>query len=431
VSGVRRMLSSSGVWWLIPWQVALGTVLLASGGLLLKSVHRLELGFAVAAPDRVWFASVEFDEMPAGQSLGTFVERLRAAIESSPGLDAVALSTLRPLASSSRGPVFVQGLTKVPESQPMPWGPPPPPPPRGAKVERPPWIVSNSFISPQFFGAIGLPIVQGRDFTVRDVAGAPRVAIVNQTFASKAFGQANPIGRRIGTDRSGLFDIEVVGVVRDLRTEHLREPAPDAMFFPLAQMPKDQAFTPNSTGALVPRDLTLSMRMAPGARQSAAELRQRIIALDPRPLVDRVWTLDEEVGKALSQERLLASLGSLLGSLSLVLLVIGLYGAMSAALIRARRELGIRLALGASPRSLGALVVGRGLAVVTAGLIIGLPLSYFATRFFAHVLYGVRRDDPIVAAVVAGILLLTAALAAYLPARQAARVDPVVALRAE
>ena len=160
-------------------------------------------------------------------------------------------------------------------------------------------------------------------------------------------------------------------------------------------------------------------------------LLQHVLQFDPELFVDKIMTFDEEANGALSQERMLASIGSLLGAAALILLVIGLYGTMAAAVIRSRRELGIRLALGARPRSLRALVVARSLLVAGAGLMLGLPLAYAATKSFAHLLYGVQPLDPLVGVVTAAIVLATAAVAAFVPARRAARVDPVIALRAE
>jgi putative ABC transport system permease protein len=160
-------------------------------------------------------------------------------------------------------------------------------------------------------------------------------------------------------------------------------------------------------------------------------LLQLALQVDPGLFVDRIVTFDEEANGALSQERVLASIGSLLGAAALVLLVIGLYATMAVAVIRSRREIGIRLALGARPRSLRALVVARGLLVAGVGLGLGLPLAYAATKSFAHLLYGVQPLDPLVGAVTVAIVLATAAVASFVPARRAARVDPVIALRAE
>jgi ABC-type antimicrobial peptide transport system permease subunit len=274
-------------------------------------------------------------------------------------------------------------------------------------------------------------MIEGRDFSDRDAAGSPRVAIVNQTFASRAFGKASALGRRLSFAKPDQFDIEIVGVVRDLRYEHLREAAPDGVFFPLGQAPSEELDTPRVAGPPLPIGLTLMVRARDGQQLARDELRQQVLAFDARLLVDRIWTFDDEAGRALSQERLLAGFGTALGGVALLLLIIGLYGTLTAAVARSRRELGIRLALGAAPRSLSAMVVGRSLVVVAVGLALGLPLSYVATKYFSHMLYGVSPAEPLVAAAIVLTLLATAAVSAYLPARQAANVDPVVALRAD
>ena len=440
-AGLTRLFGSNGLWWLIPWQVAFGTVLLASAGLLGKTVQQLKLGIQASAPERVWFANVTFDttNTPSAR-MADVRERLRLHLASAPAIEAVALSSGRPLSSISRGPLRVEGMTTIPDSKPMPWGPPPPPPPRGgprggpgggaARLEKP-WIVSQNYVTPGYFAALALPMRVGRDFTPADDASAPRVAIVNETLATRAFGNANPIGRRVSFGPPGPFDIEVIGVVRDLRYEHLREAAPDGIFFPLAQVPKPLDESRNVAGATQPLNLTLILRARPDERMSRDRLQQAALDFDPSLFIDRISTFDEEANGALSQERVLAGIGWSLGITALVLLVVGLYGTMAAAVIRSRRELGIRLALGARPRSLRFLVVGRCLMAAALGLAIGLPLAYAATKSFAHLLYGVRPMDPIVAAATVAMIVFTAAVAGLVPARRAARVDPVVALRTE
>ena len=228
------------------------------------------------------------------------------------------------------------------------------------------------------------------------------MAIVNETLAARAFGKSSPIGRRVSFGPAGAFDIEIVGVVRDLRYEHLREAAPDGLFFPLAQIPGGEDETPTAGGALRPITLTLMLRVREGERMTRDRLLQHTERFDPGLFVDKILTFDEEANGALSQERVLASVGSVLGATALVLLVIGLYGTMAAAVIRSRRELGIRLALGARPLSLRALIVGRCLLVAGVGLALGLPLAYAATKSFAHLLYGVQPLDPLVGAVTVG-----------------------------
>lgn len=432
-SGTGRRFGSSALWFLIPWQVALGTVLLGSAGLLVKTVQQLKLGIQATAPERVWFADLKSDSV--GQSaarIDDFQTRFRRHLATVPGVEAVGLGSGRPLVSLRRGPLRVEGMTTVPDTKPMPWGPPPPPPPRG--TVGPPirlWLVSPNYVTPGYFAALALPMRRGRDFTDADGARAPRVAIVNETLAQRAFGESNPIGRRIAFSPIGPFDIEIVGVVRDLRYEHLREAAPDGIFFPLAQIPKGETDARTATGGDEPMDLTAMIRMREGQRMTRDLLLQQTLQFDAELFVDRIRTFDEEADGALSEERVLAGLGSLLGMAALALIVVGLYGTMTAAVIRSRRELGIRLALGARPRSLRIMVVTRCVAVAIAGLVVGLPLAYGATKTFAHLLYGVEPLDPLVSIVTIAVVLGTALAAASVPAWRASRVDPVIALRAE
>ena len=432
-SGTGRRFRSGGLWFLIPWQVALGTVLLGSAGLLVRTVQQLKLGIQATAPERVWFADVKSDSV--GQSsarIDDFQARLRRHLSTVPGVEAVGLSTGRPLVSIRRGPLRVEGMTTVPDSKPMPWGPPPPPPPRGTHAPPEPlWLVSPNYVTPGYFAALSLPMRRGRDFTDVDGAHAPRVAIVNETLAERAFGTSNPIGRRIAFSPIGPYDIEIVGVVRDLRYEHLREAAPDGIFFPLAQIPRQETETKTATGGEEPMDLTAMVRMRDGQRMSRDALLHQARQFDSEMFVDRIRTFDEEADGALSEERMLAALGSLLGIAALALIVVGLYGTMTAAVIRSRRELGIRLALGARPRSLRTMVVTRCVTVAAAGLVVGLPLAYAATKAFAHMLYGVGPLDPAVSIFTIAIVLATAMAAASIPAWRASRVDPVIALRAE
>jgi putative ABC transport system permease protein len=431
-TGVNRIFRSSGVWWLIPGQVALGTVLLTSAGVLVKTVHELKAGISTFAPERIWFADLQMDIVPStAAAFDDFQANLRAHLGEIPGAEAAGVATGRPLATIRRGPLRVEGMTTVPKSQPMPWGPPPPPPPRGAVPLEKLWIVSQDYVTPGFFPAMGLAIVNGRDFSTSDSAHSARVAIVNQTLAARAFGNANPIGRRVSWAQRSEFDITIVGVVRDLRSEDLRQAAPDAIFFPLAQIAPADTRDRTPTGALEPIDLRMVLRSHPGQRFTRDQIARHIRGFDATLFIDRVWTFDEEAGRALSQERLLAWLGSTFSAIALALLIVGLYGVLAAAVGRGRRELGIRLALGATPASLRGMVIGRSLGVIAVGLLLGQPLSYAFIRSFARLLYGVAPIEPLVVAATISTVVATAMLAAFVPAHRAARVDPVVALRME
>jgi hypothetical protein len=434
--GLTRLLRSAGLWWLIPGQVALGTVLLASAGVLVKTVYQLKLEIDASSPGRVWFSDLQSDMPMSPASFADFEQRLRVHLRTMPGAEQVGIATARPLSSSSAGPVRVEGQAKPPASRPrIPDGldapPPPPPPPKRGPRPKDFWIVNNTYISPGYFGAMALPILQGRDFTNADTSNGRRVAIVNETFAKHAFGTGTALGRRVSWGGGETFDIEIVGVVADMRMVHLRQAALDTIFFPLTQTPPAFMFSPTATGATKPIPMTIVLRAARGQRVVRDQLARHVLAFDAALFVDRIWTFEEEAGRALSQERLLAWAGSTLGAVALALLVIGLYGTLAAAVVRGRRELGIRLALGASPGAVASMVVVRSVAVVLAGLALGLPLSYVFIKSFAHLLYGVQPVEPLVLAATVAIVMATAIAAAYFPARHAARVDPVVALRAD
>lgn len=431
--GMPSMRRAGSLWWLIPSQVAIGTMLLASAGALVKTVSALQNEVAMLAPERVWFADLESTGTPAtADAQRAEHQNLLTHFAAMPGVEAAGLTTGRPLASMRRGPLRVEGMTRVPNSRAVPWGPPPPPPPGGGG-KRPMeklWIVSNTYVTPGFFSALTLPIVRGRDFTAADGAAAPRVAIINETLARRGFGSADPIGRRVAWARMKGFDIEIVGVVRDYRSEDLRHEPPDSIFFPMTQLPQAEGVSP-ATGRPTPIDVTLALRIAEGRIVSADEIGQRVQALNSTQYADGVRTFADEASRTLSHERLLAWLGSLLGAITLVLLMVGLYATLAAAVVRSRRELGIRLALGAHGHVVQMMVIRRGLFAVAAGLLVGVPLAYAFTRWISHLLYGVRSAEPVIVLAIAAIFLAATLLGTWLPARRAARVDPVIALRAE
>jgi predicted permease len=430
--GMPSMRRSGSLWWLIPSQVAIGTMLLASAGALVKTVSALRNEVAMLAPERVWFADLQAaPPLASAEAQHGFHQNLLAHFGAMPGVEAAGLTTGRPLASIRRGPLRVEGMTQVPRSRPVPWGPPPPPPPKNVSLERDKiWIVSNTYVTPGFFSSLTLPIVRGRDFTGTDRPGAARVAIINETLARRGFGSSDPIGRRVSWARRDGFDIEIVGVVRDFRSEDLRHEPPDAIFFPMAQIPQAEVVSP-ITGKPFPVDLTIALRMSAARRFNAGEILQRGQAFDGRLFVDGVRTFEDEASRTLSHERLLAWSGSLLGAIALILLIVGLYATLAAAVVRSRRELGIRLALGARTHIVQMMVIRRGLLAVVAGLLVGVPLAYVFTRWIAHLLYGVRTAEPAIVLVIAGVFFAATLLGTWLPARRAARVDPLTALRAE
>jgi predicted permease len=271
-----------------------------------------------------------------------------------------------------------------------------------------------------FFRTMRIRLLLGRDFTERDTEDAPAVAVVNETFAKRYFGDRNPIGQRIGWagDQS---DMEIVGVAADARYGSLRRESPATVYHPFRQATIYMMHFAVRT-AVPPRSLI------PGVRRVVA-------SLDPRIPVQEVGTQEEKIDELLIHERLFAKLSSFFGLLALALVCVGLYGILTYAVARRTSEIGIRMALGASRASVMGTVLEDTLPIVTIGLLLGITASFGLARLGASVasdlLYGLEANDPLSLAI-AGITLISAAsLATVVPARRASHVDPVTAIRDE
>jgi predicted permease len=280
------------------------------------------------------------------------------------------------------------------------------------------WIDPHmQFISPAFFSTLKIPMLLGRDFTDRDQKGAPKVGIVNERFA-KRYITGNPIGRHVGMggDPGTVLDIEIVGVVKDTRYESLRDEVPYELYIPYPQMGTIQGMTAYVRAAGDPEGLFNAMRQA-------------VNETDSNVPVYRMRTLDQQLDKSLLAERLLASLSTVFGAIATVLAAIGLYGVMAYMVARRTREIGIRMALGASGGNVLWLVMSEVMLLAAAGVAIGLAGAFGATRLVQTQLFGVNPLD--VLSMLAGALGIAAvaAVAGYLPARRATTIDPMIALR--
>jgi predicted permease len=382
-------------------QVSLSLVLLVSAALLVRTVvnlQRVPLGFDPA--DLVLF---ELQPTSAGYdraAVATLYERLVGELRRVPGVRAVATAGAGSgilWGTDSNGDVFLEGGQGVGS-------------PTDAKFQ---------FVDLGFFDTMGIRLRQGRMFTPLDSAPALPVAIVNDAFVKAFFAGANPLGRRFATqaDAPAARLIEIVGVVSDVRVSSLRRPAPPMFYRPIAQ-----------TGAA---SRTVAVRAMSGAERLMPAIAAVVERIDPRLPLRRMQTQADYLRGYTTDERVLAAAAGAFGALSLAVAMIGLVGLMSYAVTRRTREIGIRMAVGARPADVLRRVIGEALIVVGVGVAGGVPAALAAARLLDAIVFELSPYDPpsVLAAVV--LMVCVAGIAAYAPARRAARVDPIVALRAE
>ncbi len=283
-------------------------------------------------------------------------------------------------------------------------------------------------VSPGYFDTMGMRLIAGRDFRDSDSRTGGRVeggwpyraGIVNEAFVKRYFGQANPLGRRVGLgDEAGApTPIEIVGVVKDAKYRNMREDVPPQLFVPYLEA--------NDLDAL-----TFYVRTTQDPNAALAMLTRTVHEVDPNLPVTELLTVQEQVARSLTSERLVASLSSAFSALATLLAAIGLYGVMAYSVARRTREIGIRVALGAVTRDVIWRVMREAALLVLGGLAIGLPAAWWLGRYVQSQLYNVQSGDPLTIAAAGVLLASIAGLAALIPARRAAKIDPVTALRQE
>jgi predicted permease len=379
---------------LVVFQVSLSLVVVIGAVLFLRSLQALlsvETGFA---RQNILVASVHVS--PA-RSLETYRRVLEEA-RRMPGVLAAGVADSGPLGTNTGWTIHVPGYVA-----------------RSDEPRSSPWV---GFISPGYFKAMLVPLVAGRDFDERDLqVAAPMKMIVNETFARHYFGGGNPVGRLVGLDR-GKADIEIVGVIKDAKYTGLREEPIRMVYVP---------YKPGPWGA----QFTVHLRTAGDPLALAAALRAKMAEIDPDAPVYNVRTAEEEVERSLLRERLVATIATLFGGLALLLAALGLYGVLSYGVAQRTREFGIRIAVGAAARSITGLVLREASRVVTAGIVVGLLAAWALGRVVRSLLYGVEPGDLASIAIAVAVLAGAGALASWLPARRASRIDPIQALRYE
>jgi predicted permease len=276
-----------------------------------------------------------------------------------------------------------------------------------------------TWVSPGYFATMGIPVLRGRDFTIRDTRSSSRVAVVNETFVKKFAGGAEPIGQTLRTGEEPNYPstvYEIVGVIRDTHYNNLRGERQAMVFAPDTQHP-----SPGPGAAFM-----IYSSVAPEV--AIQRVREQIARRYP-DVIAEFSVFQARLRAGLVRERLLAMLAGFFGLLAVALTVVGLYGMLSYIVAQRRPEIGVRVALGARRLNVLGLVMGEAGKLVFIGVVIGLALSLFAGRSIASLLFGIKPNDPVLLALACSMLALIAAVASFLPARRATRIDPAQLLR--
>jgi predicted permease len=391
---------------LVMSEVALAVVLVVGAGLLLRSfweLMRVDGGF-----DRtrlVTFGLVLPDAaFPGPQRKVDVFTRLIARIEQIPGVQrAAAMTGLPPRRTVNANDTDFEGIPRTPD--------------------RPIQNVDYyNTVTVGYVEAMKIPIVAGRGFQQSDTTGPP-VALINQTLARKFFQDANPIGRGIrqGSARSTLPFATIVGILKDLKQGGLDAAAGTEVFFLADQAPRIVQSAPSS--------MNLVIRSALPFDTLAPQLRAAVAEIDTSLPIVRMRTMEEVFENAVQRPRFMALLLMTFASLALLLAAVGTYGILSYIVTERRREIGIRMALGADRRSVLEMVLRQGLTLTGIGLTAGIAASFLVNRALASLLFNVKPNDPATLAAVAAVIALVALFACLIPARSATRVDPIVVLR--
>jgi putative ABC transport system permease protein len=384
---------------LLVTEVALAMVLLVGAGLMVQSLARLEEVNPGFDPEHLLTLQMTLagPEYPKEQQQAAFFHQVLARIRTLPAVTASAATTALPLTGENDGySVGIEGRPTGPNSHML--------------------TADYAAVTPEYFRTLGIPLLRGRTFTEHDNEKAAPLVIVNQTFARRYFPNENPIGKRIhvGNDKHPGYS-EIVGVVGDIRHNGLNTEVNPAMYECYLQSP-----TPW---------MDVAVRTASDPMSIATAVRREIAAVDKDEPISKLRTMKQVMAGSVAQPRFRTLLLTMFAFLALILAAVGLYGVMSYTVAQQTQEMGIRLALGATPSDILMLSLSPGILWTVVGIGIGLIFALGLTRVLSSLLYTVRPDDPATFAAVSLLFVAVALLASYIPARRAAKVDPMVALR--
>lgn len=388
---------------LIVAQVAVSFMLLIGAGLMLRSLVKLQSVSPGFDPDRVLAMRVSpnWSKYNAQDQTLLLLRRVLDKVRAQPGVQSASLSSTYPLnqLGITNGP-FNRGFQI--EGHPIPEG------------ELAPQADFRT-ASPGYFETIRLPLLKGRTFEESDNEKAKQVAVINQSTARHRWGDEEPIGRRVSFDR-GQNWATIVGIVSDVKQYGLDREATDEIYIPLAQ----SGFANN-----------LLVRTAADPMSIASLMREAIYAADPDTAIDRVQTLEHVRSDAVASPRLTAILLAMFAGLALIITGAGIAGVMALSVSQRKHELGIRLALGATPGKVLRMVIGQGMSFVVAGLSIGVAGALLLGRLMSALLFAVQPTDPLTFVAVSAVLMVVAAAACFVPALRVTSIDPMIALRSE
>jgi len=381
-------------------QIAISMALLVCAGLFTRSlmnVSRVELGINIEQL-ATFGVSPELNGYTAARSKQLF-ERLEDELAAQPGVTSVSAALVPALGGSNWGTdVAVEGFKADPDTD-----------------------TNSRFneVAPQYFKTMGIPLLSGRDFTRADKLGGPRVAIINQSFAKKFNLGTNAVGKRMGTDgQNAKLDIEIVGFVKDAKYSEVKDTIPPLFFQPYRQ--------DDNIGSM-----TFYVRSA-GAPEQVVQAIQRVVkTVDPNLPVENLRTMKQQVRDNVFLDRMISTMSAGFAVLATLLAAVGLYGVLAYTVAQRTREIGLRMALGAAPNRVRAMVLRQVGVMTLIGATIGLITALWAGRLATALLYQMEGHDPVVLAVSVVLLGLVALGAGFIPAHRASRVDPMLALRYE
>jgi predicted permease len=384
---------------LVVAQVALSLLLVVGAGLFVRTLINLQNVPTGFNPQNVLLFKIDTatSSVPRGPRRAALFREVEEKVKTAPGVEAASFAFFIFNQSAWNSPAFTREQNLPEETSRM---------------------VSNNVVGPDYFNAMGIPLLLGRGFGLQDTDKSQGVAVISETMAQRFFPNSSPLGKRFGIDGPNSADqIEIIGVVKDAKSVSLTEQSRPMAYYPHAQ---GSGFISN-----------LVVRHSGAPEAIIPQIRQAIKQANSTLPVDEVVTLSEHVGRSLVQQKLVARLASFFGLLALLLACVGLYGVLSYAVARRTNEIGVRMALGAQPGNVLWLVLREALALVFGGVVIGLLAALFAAKLADSLLFGLKPTDPLTLAAAAVLLIVVGILASSLPARRAARIDPMVALRDE